>query len=48
MACINACMVVGPTNFQPRFFKSLDSAWEAADSDRLWATELGGGSKRHK
>ena len=30
MACISAYMVVGPTNFQPRFLSSLDRAWDSA------------------
>ena len=29
IACINAYIVVGPTNVQPRFFKALDNRTEA-------------------
>ena len=31
MACMNAYIVVGPTNVQPRFFKALDKRTEAGE-----------------
>ncbi len=33
MACINAYAVVGPTNFQPRFFSSFERAIDSGDVD---------------
>jgi hypothetical protein len=33
---MKACTVVGPTNFQPSFFKSLERAVAAAEVDTVW------------
>ena len=49
-SCMKANTVVGPTNFQPRRFRSFDSAMEAGDTDAVWGVPhaSGAGSKRQK
>ena len=55
IACMKAYMVVGPTNAQPRFFRSLDSAIDsgevAVSAMIAWVNRSGrlpaSGSKRH-
>ena len=47
---MNANTVVGPTNFQPRFFRSFDSAIEVGEVDIVCGslTSSGAGSKLHR
>ena len=50
IACMKAKTVVGPTNFQPRFFKSFDKATDVGDVDIVCgvAISVGSGSNRQK